>query len=514
MKRKKFYKIMVSVLLIGIFLFNAFPVLALQENTTSKEENVYVNMSAKGDIQSVYVVNIFTLEQDGKIVDYGDYTDIRNLSSSEEIQKEANQVSLNGKAGKNYYQGTLNVKEIPWKIEVSYYLDGNQIDEQQLAGKAGRLSIKIKVSKNPNVQATFFDNYLLQATLSLDSQTCKNIEAQGATIANVGSKKQITYNFLAGTEKEIEITAEVTDFELVDGISFNGLLMKMAIDNLDTSVLTNKVSQLKTGVSTLNTGMNKLKTGSSKYKVALGELASKTKDLPSQSKQVASGIQSSLNGVKQIESQLKNATTNGNTADLQTQITKQIDGSLQKDSHYQALKQANPEMAAYMRQTLISTSLTTAKTVASTYEQQVSSSMTELNSGLKQLESGLSTLSSAYSKMDEGIAKVASGIQTLNNSYTDIQEGITSATKGSNTLYDKTKNLDSQVDDEIEEMLASFENKDYQAVSFVDEQNASISNVQFIIKTTGIQKEEQEPLEEQTKEETSFWEKLVALFKK
>ena len=63
-------------------------------------------------------------------------------------------------------------------------------------------------------------------------------------------------------------------------------------------------------------------------------------------------------------------------------------------------------------------------------------------------------------------------------------------------------------------MLASFENKDYQAVSFVDEQNASISNVQFIIKTTGIQKEEQEPLEEQTKEETSFWEKLVALFKK
>lgn len=510
---KKLYKKMIVLLIMSMLLLNTLPVLATTSAQSTKEENIYANLTASGEVQNIYVVNSFFLEQEGQILDYGSYENLRNLSNLEDIKQEGNCLTIQAKQGKNDYQGTLQTKQIPWNIQVSYLLEGTPIEASALAGKSGKVTIKIKVTKNQAVDATFFDNYLLQANLSLNSEKCKNIEAQGATIANVGNQKQITYNFMAGTEKEIEISADVEDFELVDGISFNGLLMKMAIDNLDTSVLTDKVSQLKTGVNNLNTGMNKLKTGSSKYKVALGEMATKTKGLPSQSTQVANGIKSNLNGVKQIEAQLVNTKTT-TVENLQTQVTKQIDSELEKDKNYQALKQSNPQMATYMRQTLINTSLQTAKTVETTYAQKVKENMSTLTSGLKQLETGLSNLSNAYEKMDEGIQKVTTGIQSLNNGYTDIQEGITTATKGSNILYDKTKNLDSQVDEQIEDMLASFENKDYQAISFVDKQNTNISNVQFIIQTEGIQKVEQKQVEDSVTEESSFWEKFMDLFKK
>ncbi len=48
---------------------------------------------------------------------------------------------------------------------------------------------------------------------------CTNIEAEGATLANVGNKNRSCTILWRDREKTVEITAQVKDFEM-DAISF------------------------------------------------------------------------------------------------------------------------------------------------------------------------------------------------------------------------------------------------------------------------------------------------------
>lgn len=52
------------------------------ETGTEKEEVVYAMLSGNGALEGAYVVNSF-VDQD--ITDYGDYTDVRNLTTTDEI---------------------------------------------------------------------------------------------------------------------------------------------------------------------------------------------------------------------------------------------------------------------------------------------------------------------------------------------------------------------------------------------------------------------------------------------
>lgn len=69
------------------------------------------------------------------------------------------------------------------------------------------MKVKISVKENKNCDKDFFDNYLLQATVLFDTEKCSDIEADGATEGNLGDDRQLLYNIMEGTEKEIHITA-------------------------------------------------------------------------------------------------------------------------------------------------------------------------------------------------------------------------------------------------------------------------------------------------------------------
>lgn len=478
----------------------------------AKEENVYGNLGENGEVEGIYVVNEFVLENQEEIVDYGKYEEVRNLSSSEPIKKEEEKITFQGNQGKNYYQGMLNTKELPWNITVNYYLNDEEIAPKELAGKSGRIKIKIVVQKNEKINTIFFNNYLLQTTLSLNSETCSNLEAKDATIANVGKKKQLTYNIFAGEEKEIIINYDTTDFELEDGISFNGVVMKFAIDNLDTSELTDAVQELQQGVATLNNGTTNLRNGSQKYKTAVEQLASKTKDLPSQSKEILEGVENILQGIQTMEKQTVQGTTNTEKEQMTKAISAQIEANLKKDEKYQTLVKTNPEMAQYIKQNLLQTSTQTAKTVAEQYEKQISNSMKELKNGLSALEAGTATLRKAYTKMDTGISTLTSNIQTISKSYGEINNGIQKVTTGTTTLNNETKDMDGKIEEKMEEMKAKFKNEDFKPVSYVSEQNTKVEAVQFIIKVKGIQKEEIKEEEKQEESHEKIFSKFIKLF--
>lgn len=161
-----------------------------------KEEVIYVKLNNDGTARDFYVVNIFTMDGGGTITDYGSYSSVRNMTTNEPISQSGDMLTVTTQADKLYYEGVMESAELPWIISIRYFFDGKQISASELAGAAGALEIKLKISENSKAAAGFYESYALQVSARLDTEKCENIVASGATLANAGSDKQLTYTVL------------------------------------------------------------------------------------------------------------------------------------------------------------------------------------------------------------------------------------------------------------------------------------------------------------------------------
>ncbi|MDR1620279.1 MAG: hypothetical protein LBS18_06440, partial [Clostridiales bacterium] len=228
-----------------------------------KEEVVYALLSAEGAAQSAYVVNVFTLLTPGAIVDYGDYKSVQNLTSEDEIFLEGDTIQISTQEKKLYYQGALTEPvALPWLINISYTLDGVPIAPGALAGKSGKLEIRLKIEANPAADQSFFDGCALQTSITLDAARCNNIAAEGATVANAGRNKQIAHTALPGKGLDATISADVENFEM-DRISINGVGLAMDFD-IDTDEFTGSLTELADAIGELNSGATDIRDATKK----------------------------------------------------------------------------------------------------------------------------------------------------------------------------------------------------------------------------------------------------------
>ena len=118
---------------------------------------------------------------------------MRNLTSEADISLDGDSVTVSAEAGTFYYQGNLKDAQLPWNISVAYMLDGKNVAADELAGANGHLVISGSVTKNKLADGDFYEAYMVQATVLLDTVKCRNIQTEGATEANVGADKQLSY---------------------------------------------------------------------------------------------------------------------------------------------------------------------------------------------------------------------------------------------------------------------------------------------------------------------------------
>lgn len=220
--------------------------------SAAKEEVIYANLTASGAVTGVYAVNSFSVQAGDTVADHGSYTAVRNMTTSDAVEQSGDTVTVHvTEDGKLYYEGTMDTATaLPWVVKLTYTLDGAEIRPDELGGKSGALSIRLQVGRNPDCTGSFFDDYALQVTMSLDTELARNISAPGATVANVGSKKQLSYILLPGADSDVTVTADVTDFAM-EAVSLNGVRLNLNLDLGDMD-LTGMLEQLHEGSSTLN----------------------------------------------------------------------------------------------------------------------------------------------------------------------------------------------------------------------------------------------------------------------
>lgn len=621
-------------------------------SNNEKEEVVYIMTDAKGGVNSVNVVNIFGK---GSITDYGNYNAVKMLTSTEPINKDGDKITFSTDDDRVYYQGTLDNAQIPWDIDISYKLDGKTISPDDLAGKSGAVEIHISITKNEKCTSDFYDNYALQAAFTLDTNTCENIKADGATLANVGSNKQISYTVLPGRGLEADITADVKDFEMAEA-AINGVKLDLNVD-IDNQELMDKVTDIMNatsdlndgakevadgatalkdgtdsvnnganslydGASSLDDGINSLNSGVNTISEALNTLNSQSSSLTDGSSQVLDSLKLINQGISSVAVTTDQLTTlTESSSAIKTGIDNlysaltQLQSNMSYDTYKMAMQQNGldvdelmaqnsnaiatlsqqkaqlevqiaqlsgvsgyEEMVANLSQQVgvfdnvilllqgnsgaiggIGAYLNTLSAgtgqLSISYEEfnnaimQLANTLSDLAVNMTTLKSGIQQLTDNYAILDTGIneytdavaqitagymqlvqgtqalsdgsKELVTGSDTLRNGTSDLYDGAVTLSDGTVTLqdgtnefYENTKDMDTQVQDTIDDMLSSISGRDADVVSFVSDKNENIKDVQFVIKTTAIKKAEQEVVQEDEEVEMNFWQKLVNLFKK
>ncbi len=424
MKSRKNACRLTSLVLCGALLAgNAVPALAAEENTP-KDENVYVNLNQDGSVDGIYVVNAYRLDADTQIVDYGNYESVKNLTSDGELLTEKGRITVDAQAGDFFYQGNLQSKEIPWEISIGYTLDGKKISASELAGRNGRLKISVHVGQNDKAEVAFFENYLLQVTLTMDMQRCSNLEAPGATAANVGTDKQLVYSILAGSEKDITVTADVLDFEM-DAISFQGLPMNLDVDRERFSLddLYDRAGEINDAAEEFSDGAQDLSSGVS----ALQEGA---EGLKSGAESLKEGIDSYADGARSLGDGIN--TLQDGTNDLADGAQELVDGI------YSLADGANRLRDGY-----------SGENGAASGARKLADGVKELKAGSHQLSDGVSTLIDMIS----GMGKESTGSLDTQAERLLMAAGAAGMTPDGDTNQEKLESLSSMIYNRLESML-------------------------------------------------------------
>ncbi len=386
-----------SFFLAGLLLLPAVgPAFAAAE-PTQKEENVYGLLNPDGSVKQLYTVNSFS---GGTITDYGDYSAVSNMTSLERLDYSGDAVTVSTAADRFYYQGTLKEKALPWDISVKYKLDGAETAPSELAGRSGALSIMISVRQNKAVNPVFYENYMLQVSLTLDTEKCADIASPRGTLANAGKNKVIAHTVLPGSGADISVTARVRDFSM-GGIEFNAMPLSMAIDLPDTENLTEGMDVLTSAVASLNDGAGDLSEG-------ISDAYSGTRKLAGGSSDFGQGL-AKLNG--------NSAQLLGASEEIRTALA-HIGGALGQSGGFDL--SALAELPAGLR--------------------QLASGLTETGDGARTLKTGYA---SAYAALDGAISGIPDGEIDPSALYAAASgnSGLTAALDGLMKYYASAKTV-------------------------------------------------------------------------
>lgn len=285
-------------------------------------------------------------------------------------------------------------------------------------------------------------------------------------------------------------------------------------------------NSLRDGLGTLNAKSQELKDGSAQLKNGTDSLVSGIQGAAISASDISAmvqpGIKQGIAGaltqagvtdpatIETISSGYADQVAAGIGSGMETEITNKMkplaDGAVQLQSGANNL---NNGIGEY----------TGAVTALADGSQQVCDGVGKLRYGISELKDGTIDLKEGTEELREGTIDLVDGAVELYDGTKDLYEGTNDLLDGTNELTDgtdefktETSDLDVQVDDEIDTALKKVTGEEFSPISFVSEQNQNVTSVQFAMTTDPIEAPEAETVIVQ-KEEPSFWQKFVNLFK-
>lgn len=344
----------------------------MTEKDVDKDETVYVFAKANGDVDNILVnETLKNRDKSDKIEDTTDLKDIVNVKGDETFTQNGNKITWDAAGNEISYQGTTD-KELPVSVKATYYLDGNEISPEDLAGKSGKVKIRLDYTSNETVtkEVNGKDEDISVPFVAVSGMVLgdnfKNIQvtngkylAQGESNIVVGyaipglddGVKDAAADLDTEIPEYVEVSADVTDFSLDMTVTLlvNGSEMNFSggVDLTDLDKLTDSLSsagdQLADGSGELSDGATQVSDGAGTLADKMGDLTSGAGSLKAGMESLSSSSGDLSNGVSVINQSAQAIAAGVNTLDtaVNTKMTEEEQAAVAK----QAASQVSAQLA-------------------------------------------------------------------------------------------------------------------------------------------------------------------------
>lgn len=181
------------------------------------DETYYATLDYYGALTDSSVVKSYRTYGSGSITDYGSYSSVTNLSDERQavIDGDAVRFDLSGDVPERFYFEGKTARpydEFPWKLSLSYKLNGVPTPAENLYGEKG--VVEITLDAVPNLKASDYsrNNLVLMATSMFNGDEILSLEAPGAQIQLLGNLYTVLYAVLPGEEQHFTISVGSDEF--------------------------------------------------------------------------------------------------------------------------------------------------------------------------------------------------------------------------------------------------------------------------------------------------------------
>lgn len=295
-------------------------------DTLRKDETVYVIMDSDGNeterVVSEWLKNPEKLDT---IKDKTDLKDIRNTNGDEKFEQKGKTVVWAAKGSDIKYTGTSSA-DLPVGVDVTYYLDGEEVSADEIAGQSGDVEIHFDYGVNARDRISSGGSgydlthpYIMASGVVLDNDKFTDVEVSTGRVMNESGSSVCLGIALPGMQDNLAldkdmidipdsvvIKAKTTGFK-IDGtytVALTGLLEDL---DADTGEVTDKLSELESALDKLSDASSKLVKGSKKLASGTdtlsdgtSTLADGTSKLNKSSKKLANGVSKLTEGSEKL----------------------------------------------------------------------------------------------------------------------------------------------------------------------------------------------------------------------
>lgn len=278
----------------------------INEKEIGKEETVYIIADSTGAAEDI-IVSDHLLNHDNKktIEDVSALKDITNVKGDETFTQEGNRVVWQADGNDIYYQGTV-AGETSVTQKITYYLDGKEIEPEELAGKSGKVTIRFDYTNHEKVGNVYVPFMAISGMILDDSFS--NVEVTNGKVVADGNREVVIGYALPGLKESLNVSDKDFDgditipeyFEMTADVEDFSLDMTMTVvmnaANFIGAEGTGDSSSLADQLNTLTDATNQLQDGSAKLADGVDTLQEKLGEFQSGMNTLADGVTSLQSG--------------------------------------------------------------------------------------------------------------------------------------------------------------------------------------------------------------------------
>lgn len=213
--------------------------------TIQTDEAVYINLDYYGTPENTRIVKGVSLNGHTEFTDYGNYSDVYNMSTMDEPTLGDGEVSwalTDDSLQRFYYECVPDSStsiQLPWNFDVSYKLNGVPVEAEKCAGASGLIEMNIHAVPNDATGEYYKNNMMLVCATGIDMSKMLSIDAPGAQVQSMGTYKIVMFMGLPGEENTFTVRIGANEFESM------GLVLFMAPATLSSLDILSDIRDIK-----------------------------------------------------------------------------------------------------------------------------------------------------------------------------------------------------------------------------------------------------------------------------